>query len=150
MNVDEAVALARTLMNQWGLETWKFGLNRRKKTLGLCYFPTRTGKPGCIMLSIHLIRHNGVAEVRDVILHEIAHALAGSTAGHGPAWLAMAVKVGARPKRCGNAAMPHGPWRATCPGCGKLYSRHRKPGARVFWCISCGPGRGTILYHKAS
>ena len=34
-------------------------------------------------------------EVRDTILHEIAHALAGAKAKHGPAWKAIARRLGA-------------------------------------------------------
>ena len=39
-------------------------------------------------------------QVTDTILHEIAHALAGPGAGHGPAWKATASRLGATPKSC--------------------------------------------------
>ena len=34
----------------------------------------------------------------DTILHEIAHAIAGVEAGHGPAWKAVAQRLGATPR----------------------------------------------------
>ena len=37
-------------------------------------------------------------EVKDTILHEIAHALAVARAGHGPAWKTVARRIGATPK----------------------------------------------------
>ena len=42
--------------------------------------------------------NGGPREVRDTILHEIAHALAGAKARHGPAWKAIAKRLGATPK----------------------------------------------------
>jgi hypothetical protein len=39
-----------------------------------------------------------VEEMEDTILHEIAHALAGPRAGHGPLWKAHAIATGANPK----------------------------------------------------
>ena len=42
----------------------------------------------------------------------------------------MAIKVGARPVRCYDAAdvvMGPAPWTGTCPGCGHQAKRHRRP-----------------------
>lgn len=39
-------------------------------------------------------------QVTDTILHEIAHALAGPAARHGPAWKSIARRLGATPKSC--------------------------------------------------
>jgi predicted SprT family Zn-dependent metalloprotease len=148
VTIDEGLALARRLMDLHGLGAWGLRLNKRKRTLGLCYFPIRPGLPGRIELSIYLILNNPEAEVVEVVKHEISHSLAGSHAGHGPAWVAMANRVGCRPTRCGVASMPPGNWRATCPSCKREYSRHRRPGQRVYWCLPCGRTRGTITFCK--
>ncbi len=37
-------------------------------------------------------------QVRDTVLHEIAHAIAGPEAGHGPLWKATARRIGATPR----------------------------------------------------
>jgi SprT-like family len=148
VTIDDGLALARRLLDQFGLHGWDLRLNRKKRTLGLCRFPVPPRTTGIIELSVHLIEFNGVDEIRAVCLHEASHALAGPLAGHGPHWREIAMRIGARPTRCGEAAMPPGKWRATCPGCKKEYSRHRRPGNRVYWCLPCGRMRGTISFRK--
>jgi predicted SprT family Zn-dependent metalloprotease len=71
-------------------------------------------------------------EIRDVILHEIAHALAGHKAGHGPVWKAAARKVGAKPSRCAApSARPPAPIEGRCPKCDvKVSEHHRMPRAK--------------------
>jgi len=44
--------------------------------------------------------HASSEQLTDTILHEIAHALAGPAAKHGPAWKAIARRLGATPKSC--------------------------------------------------
>ena len=41
---------------------------------------------------------SGGAEIRDTVLHEIAHALVGPEARHGPEWKAIAKRLGATPR----------------------------------------------------
>ena len=43
---------------------------------------------------------NSIEETKDVVLHEIAHALTGRGHGHDAVWKRMCIKVGARPERC--------------------------------------------------
>src|SRR5262245_59311474 len=110
----EARRLAEELMARHGLAGWSFGFNRRKRSLGLCRYATRT-----IELSVYLVYGNSAAdEVRDTLLHEIAHALVGPGHAHDAAWKAKCLEVGARPQRCGQADMPPGRWQAHCGNCG--------------------------------
>ncbi len=95
MNLNAASVLAQSLLAEHALHDWTFAFNRRKRAFGLCDFQKRT-----IYLSAVLAELNGEAEVRDTLLHEIAHALAGHGAGHGPAWREVADSVGAKPRRC--------------------------------------------------
>lgn len=84
---------ARSLMDRHGLEDWTFRFSAAKTRLGECRESERV-----IQLSA---RHAVTAEPRDAtdtILHEIAHALAGASARHGPAWKAIATRLGARPR----------------------------------------------------
>ena len=139
----DALTLARTLLDQHGLPQWALRFNRRKRSLGLCYYERMR-----IELSLPYVLRNDEASIRDTVLHEIAHALAGKKAAHGPAWKALCVRIGATPKRCDHEAdMPHGRWRAKCGGCGREFSRHRRParGAR-YACRKCGPERGGIVF----
>jgi predicted SprT family Zn-dependent metalloprotease len=147
MEYAAAEVLARGLIAEHGLVEWHFGWNRRKRALGLCRYRERR-----IELSHHFVRENELGPVRETILHEIAHALAGQRAGHGAAWKAVCLRVGCMPHACDKtgAVMPRGRWRATCGGCGKEYHRHRRPPASArYWCRKCGPERGAIRFFLA-
>jgi predicted SprT family Zn-dependent metalloprotease len=127
---------------------WHFAWNRRKRSLGLCRYREKR-----IELSLHFVLANDEAQVRETILHEIAHALAGEKAGHGPAWKNMCGIVGCKPERCdkGQAVMPMGRWSAQCPACGKQYSRHKRPHRRArYWCRNCGPEKGAVVFDAVS
>ncbi len=143
MLLPEAQRLAQSIMRQHRLDDWAFAYNRRKRCLGLCRHDEKL-----IELSIFYVAANDEPSVRDTILHEVAHALAGPAAGHGPRWKAKCVQIGARPERLDReAAMPTGRWKATCPGCRKQYTRHRKPMRnRRYICRSCGPESGVLSF----
>lgn len=103
METMKAKRMARELMDENGLNHVSFRLNRATQSLGLCKSErnTYTGmyRVRSIELSQKWIPHLSEAEVRDVILHEIAHAIAGHDAGHGPRWKAVARTIGANPTR---------------------------------------------------
>lgn len=103
---------ARELMDQWGLEDWKFKWNNRKRSFGVC----RYGKKE-ICLSRYLLNDDW----EDTVRHEIAHAKAGPYAKHGPEWKAWCYRVGARPNRCSTAEIenPCYKWVTKCGQCGK-------------------------------
>lgn len=94
MDIKEAELLARTLVNKHLSSDWQFVWNERISALGVCRY-----KPKHICLSKKWTLALGVEEVTDTILHEIAHAIAGSNAGHGPAWKAACRTIGAKPER---------------------------------------------------
>ena len=92
-----------------------------------------------IGLSAPLARLHDDREVRDTILHEIAHALAGPAAGHGPAWRDVAARIGCSSRRCLPADAPRvpGAWVGVCSR-GHTTERHRRP-ERVMTCARCSP-----------
>lgn len=51
-----------------------------------------------VRLSITFVQDNGVEAVREILLHEVAHAIADVGAGHGPQWKLAAVGIGASGK----------------------------------------------------
>lgn len=139
---EQARLLASELMALHGLRDWLFTFNKRKRHLGLCFHEAKT-----IAVSIYLVERNEIEEVRDTILHEIAHALVGPEHGHDRTWKRKCLEIGARPQRCGQADMPRGRWQAKCGGCGSEYHRHRRPKRLTGWhCRSCGPERGKLLW----
>ncbi len=148
-------ALALRLMAQFGLAppAWQFRFNRRKRALGMCFYPTRR-QPGRIELSVYFVERNPLETVDDTVRHEIAHALAGEKAGHGPVWKEMCLKVGANPERtaCSEGVdMPEGHWQARCPSCGQKYAYHRKPKhpPGSYFCRKCGQEKGALNFAPA-
>jgi predicted SprT family Zn-dependent metalloprotease len=88
-------------------------------------------------LSGPLIALNDEAEVRDTVLHEIAHALVGAKHGHDRVWKDTAEAVGCRPQRCYSAQtvrVPSARYRFECPVCGHTGTRMR---IRVPSCGRC-------------
>ena len=89
----EVAAEARALMDRHGLDDWTLRFSAAWGRLGECR-PDRK----LIVLSRLYAVGGSPGQVTDTILHEIAHALAGPEAGHGPAWKEIAGRVGAVPK----------------------------------------------------
>jgi predicted SprT family Zn-dependent metalloprotease len=130
--VAEALVLARDLVRRHGLDGWTVGLDRAKTRAGACRYRTRQ-----ITLSAHLTALHSEEEVRDTVLHEIAHALVGAGHGHDEVWRARALAVGASGQRCVSEDSPQvaGDWVGRCAQ-GHEVTRHRRP-ARVVSCSRC-------------
>lgn len=86
---------ARTLMNSHGLQDWILRLDESYRFLGKCNFRDQV-----ILLSRGHVLDGKDEDIKDTILHEIAHALAGPKAKHGPKWKEIARRIGATPKAC--------------------------------------------------
>ena len=134
MNLVDASRLARELMDQHGLEAWTFELDAAVRRAGMCSYARRR-----ISLSAPLARIHDERQVRDTILHEVAHALAGPRAKHGPVWREVALRIGGSGGRCVDPSAPSidGPWAGSCPA-GHRTTRFRRPPG-IMACRSCGP-----------
>ena len=149
MNTNDITKLAIDLISQHGLNQWRFEYDRAKRRAGLCHYGRKV-----ISLSSYYVEKNidNLEEIKDTILHEIAHAIAGYQAGHGWAWKLVCMRIGANPKRCYDESevdMPEGRWKATCPTCSKTFHMHRRPkynGLR--YCLKCGQEKGRLFYLK--
>lgn len=135
MDTIKAANIALDLMKAHGLEHLSFRYNRRRTTFGIAKFLCK--RPVMIELSEPLVKVNDEATVRDVILHEIAHALAGIDAKHGWQWQIKARSIGCNAERtCGaETVMVPGRYKATCP-CNLSHSMHRAPKRRLV-CRGC-------------
>ena len=126
MQISQAECLALELMRKHlDGQGWSLKFDNAKRRFGVCRYRSKV-----ISLSIPLVRLNGLDEVKDTILHEIAHAIAGHKAGHGAKWRAVCVAIGARPERCYDGKTlntPPAKYTATCKGCDTIHKRHRKP-----------------------
>jgi len=165
MNWHEAEKLARTLMDRHGLTArgWRFAWSRGKRELGACQIATRrnrvTGESETvrtIKLSRYLVAMNNDEEVRDTILHEIAHAIAGLEHGHDAHWQDVCRRIGAQPKRTAgeevNAVEP--PYVITCSICRQVlqrrYKRIRAERLKQLYCGHCGPASNGKLRFAAA
>lgn len=137
MDLNTAEDLAFDLMDEHGLidQGWTFEFSNRKTAFGDCNYPLQR-----IRLSKPLTLLNTEAEILDTILHEIAHAIAGGAAGHGPKWRSIARQIGARPQATGEGVGVPKAWKLECPaGCGFAIKRHRRSSLEGS-CPSCSPG----------
>ena len=85
-------------MEKWELigQGWSFVWDTRAvRRYGQCRYRSKE-----IGITKKLANINTVEETKDVVLHEIAHALTGPGHGHDYVWKRMCRKVGARPERC--------------------------------------------------
>lgn len=124
--------LARTIMNEHGLQGWTIIWSRAKRTHGRCYFGRRA-----LEFSEVAFDHIGEDEVRDTILHEVAHALAGHAAGHGPAWKRIHRQIGGTGGQyvstAAREAIPTA-WEGRCPVCDTVTSKQHRAPLRVKAC----------------
>ncbi|GAA1881723.1 SprT-like domain-containing protein [Lapillicoccus jejuensis] len=134
MDTSEAMRLADGLVARHGLAGWSVEFDTAVTRAGACHFALRR-----ITLSAPLVRLYSRDQVQEVVLHEIAHALAGADAGHGPRWRRLARELGATGRRCVDPSAPQveGAWVGTCPA-GHRSTRHRRP-VRVVSCAVCSP-----------
>jgi predicted SprT family Zn-dependent metalloprotease len=115
-------------------KVWTFGFDNAKTRAGLCNFTHKR-----ISVSRYIATSAEDDDIHQVLLHEIAHALAGPRAGHGPVWKRTAADIGYIGTRLYSGANVHdlAPWVGTCPA-GHQYFRHRRP-TRVMSCTQCYP-----------
>jgi predicted SprT family Zn-dependent metalloprotease len=112
--------------------SWSFGFDYAKTRAGLCNYTVKR-----ITVSKYLALRYDDDEIHQVLLHEVAHAIAGSRAGHGPQWRKVADEIGYEGKRLHDGAIANelAPWVGVCPG-GHAHYRYRKP-ARPLACGRC-------------
>lgn len=123
-------------MSQHNLSHLKLTTSNTKRALGRCFYAYDYSQAKYVASRIDLSKiwmtRIPEAQVKDTILHELAHALTPG-AKHGPAWKAMARRLGANPSRI--ADLPSemvmevkqevANYKAVCTGCGNVYYFHR-------------------------
>ncbi|MEO7146276.1 MAG: SprT-like domain-containing protein [Terrimesophilobacter sp.] len=127
---------------------WSFGFDHAKTRAGLCDFSSRR-----ITVSRYLASRFDDDEIHQVLLHEVAHAIAGPKVGHGAKWRAIARDLGYVGKRThdGSVAEELAPWVGRCPA-GHTVFRYRKP-TRTQSCGLCSRGFNpahAIAWHRRS
>lgn len=130
MELKKARQLALRLMKKHGLieKGWTFTFDEAKRRFGICQYYKKN-----ISLSAPLTLLRERDNIKNTVLHEIAHALVGYGHGHDSIWKAKALEIGCNGNRCSSDVSLKGDWVGECPN-GHFTYRHRKPRIR----ISCG------------
>lgn len=116
----------------FGADSWAFGFDRAKRRAGLCNYTDRR-----ITVSRYLAAKFEDDEIHQILLHEVAHAMAGAEAGHGREWKRIAAEIGYVGGRTHDGDIAHelAPWLGVCPA-GHEYARFRRP-TRESSCGRC-------------
>lgn len=130
--LDRAAHLAAT----HGLDGWKFSCDRSLTRAGCCRYSSKTISLSYFMLSNQEIPWH---DIKNIVLHEIAHAIVGPGVGHGKKWKNKALEIGCDGKRCHSLVFAKPKYRVVC-GCGACdVKRHRMPNALLNKrCKHCG------------
>lgn len=120
-------------------EGWRFGWSSSVRSVGWCDYKTRTIKISKNFFTVFKNRE----DVKDIVLHELAHAKAGYLAGHGPAWKNVCKELGANPERLVDVKLFDmdrltARYKARCAVCGTVYVRNHKP--KSGFTYHCGQG----------
>ena len=131
--IEYVESFARDALVIHGLSGWTVKWDHARRRAGACTAATKT-----LSFSKVLIPLYPRDVMRDVVLHEVAHAIAGPRAQHGPKWREIAERIGASPKALLPNWLPATPakWVGTCPRCGVQRKLHRAP-KRVAACGAC-------------
>jgi predicted SprT family Zn-dependent metalloprotease len=143
MDLKELEAIASREMTKHELHGWTFGMANTKRRLGVCKYLTKR-----IEIAEYYALNSPQESVLDTLRHEIAHAIAGPKAGHGPAWKAVAVRIGAKPRACDNSdetVVKPGDWQATCSACKKIFHRYKRPRSLIGYRCRC-KGRSPLVF----
>ncbi|CAB4638087.1 unannotated protein [freshwater metagenome] len=128
--------LAKQKMQEHGLSSpWEFIFDSAKQRAGLCNYTDYQ-----ISLSKYIVEYHNLDQSEQVILHEIAHALAGKSAGHGPNWKKVAKSIGYRGEKFTGKEIAEqtARWIGECKN-GHRHYRFKSPKAQLA-CGYCGKG----------
>lgn len=136
----------RTLLAQHSLHAWRFEWDTARNRGGRCQYGARL-----ITMSRYLVPAMTQTAARNVMLHEIAHALVGPGHGHDRIWVRQARAIGCTGDRCHQEATVKGRYRATCPDCGKEWDAHQmgaamKAGRSRCVCYKINRNKGKLTW----
>lgn len=133
---DYIAALAQSMMLEHIEDReWSFGFDSGRRRAGLCSYNDKK-----ITVSKYLSLVHKIDDVRQTVLHEIAHAICGPKEGHGKKWLATAKSIGYRNETYtgDEIAKEFAPYSGVCPN-GHQHYRYQRP-KRLYSCHICHRG----------
>jgi SprT protein len=139
---------AQELFIAHGLVRWSFGFDRAVRRAGQCSYRDRR-----ITLSRHFVEISTEAQIYQVLLHEVAHAVAGQAAGHSKQWHEIATQLGYRHERIDGRELAEAKarWVGLCPEGHEHFRQQRA--TRALSCKLCSPqfdSRHLISWKSAS
>ncbi len=135
-DLDAIARLARALMAQHRLHQWSFQFDAATKRAGCCQYATQV-----ISLSYEFAKRASDEEIRDTILHEIAHALVGQDHRHDAVWRAKALEIGCSGRRCHDLQFTPPRYIMKCEqSCWVATAERRRHG------VVCTRCRGSVVY----
>jgi predicted SprT family Zn-dependent metalloprotease len=129
--MEQVQQLAIQLMTDHGLKKWKFKFDHSTRRAGCCYFRDKL-----ITLAFDLARTGSEAEIRDTLLHEIAHALVGRKHHHDAVWKAKAREIGCSGERTHKLQFAQPRWSVTCENRCWHHTAQRRNSRLI--CRKCG------------
>ena len=124
------------LLEKHGLKDWSFKFDQSTRRAGCCDYRHKT-----IHLSMNHARCGTADQVRDTILHEIAHALVGPRHHHDAVWKAKALEIGCTGERTHNLEFAPPRWSVTCENRCWTHTAQQRNSKLI--CRTCG---GKVLY----
>lgn len=135
LTLDDIKDLAEAALHEHGLDAkgWTFAWDRAVRRAGQCHF----GKKQISLSKPIFSKEHNREDALDTILHEVAHAIAGPGANHGPKWKRVAENLGARPEVYHSLATPERKVHGTCACEGRVFKSHRLPRKKTYICPTC-------------
>lgn len=114
--------MANEFMAEYNLldKGWQFYFNDNRSRLGVCKEYNKS-----IELSIWHVNNSPLEEVKNILLHEIAHAIVGCRNMHNNVWRAKAIEIGCNGERCGIMNAPK-KYTGICPNCERTITTNRR------------------------
>lgn len=134
--LERTAAEAAALLSRYGLNGWRFQFDHAARRAGCCAYRTKT-----ISLAFNLAACGEEADIRDTLLHEIAHALVGRKHHHDAVWKAKALEIGCSGKRTHSLQFSEPRWSVTCEN--RCWTRTAERRNRRLICRQCG---GRLVY----
>ena len=120
---------------------WTFAYSSSRRRLGVCKYTEKRIEISAYLSILH------PEKVMNTLLHEIAHAIVGHAAGHGPVWVNKALELGCDGRRCGEDMGVERTYKGHCSVCNKIVGRFKRPKAGRYFHKICGR-EATIIWEN--
>lgn len=134
--IESVLQNALNLMAEHGLKEWSFKFDHSTRRAGCCDYRNKT-----IFLSILHAGTGSDEDIRDTILHEIAHALVGRKHHHNATWKAKAIEIGCTGERTHTLEFAPPRWSVTCEN--RCWTQTAQQRNSKLICRTCG---GSVIY----